>query len=854
MSILPKIARLILGLRYQVTLEGEELIKKYKDTSILFLANHPATIDPVIVLSYLEPYAELQPMAAQKFFKNRFIYYFLKKLKALPVPEFESGNNEYKAYKVKELTEQIKKSLKNKAKVLLYPAGHLSDTPHEKLGGATLAFDLKDTPKKIIGIATSGLYGSIFSRYFEGTTAPFMKMLFKGLKIVLLNGVFFVPKKKVVLKLFEVDAAIRSLDDKLEFNKALEQAFNERIQLEPSLIGYGVCKAPGKVKKNGIKNYKIDPKIAADLLQIAQKVLKRAVTLDSHLSYDIGMDSLELAEILALIEQKYRIRIDHFPETLLELGALLEQSPSKTLPKIEKSSSREPLRVELPVARNLLEAFYKQCRRSKHRRMAQDQTLGEVSYQKAALIIDLLSKKIQELAGEHIGIMLPSSIMAYLLMFATIKAKKKPVMLNWTGGYNCLDFGITHLNIEHILSSEKFLEKAFNIDLREHFAKITNLEALKSCVNLFDKCRGFFNCLFLSGLESSAHHAFDLVDTAVILFTSGSESMPKAVPLTHENILANISSLLKTDLVKDHDKFLATLPPFHSFGSVISGFLPLVSGLDTLYMPDPTDSMALCYAFEKSKASLFCSAPSFLKQMLIFSNEHDLDSLRLAVVGAEKLHDSVKKLFQNKCPKACLLEGYGITECSPVVTLQTSPLTEGVGKPLTGVTLMIVDPESLTPLGFDKVGEILIHGKNVFHGYLGIDKNPFVEIDFKKWYRSGDRGSMTSHHELILQGRFKRFIKISAEMISLGAIEEALEDFIPAKEGLATFAVIADKKTDTMVLVTIHNELDLDDLNNHLRKKGCPKVAKITKIKQIARIPQLATGKIDYRTLDHEVI
>jgi long-chain-fatty-acid--[acyl-carrier-protein] ligase len=330
--------------------------------------------------------------------------------------------------------------------------------------------------------------------------------------------------------------------------------------------------------------------------------------------------------------------------------------------------------------------------------------------------------------------------------------------------------------------------------------------------------------------------------------------MPKAVPLSHANILANLKSLVHTHLVKDDDVFLATLPPFHSFGAVVSGFFPMVAGVDTVYMPDPTDAISLAQAIKKSSSSLFCSAPSFLKQILLYAAPGQLHSLRLVVVGAEKLQDSLKQLFSECCPQAVLLEGYGITECSPVVTLQKSVLTQGVGVPLKGVELLIVDPVSLCPLPQGSVGEILISGQNVFKGYLGIKKDPFVEIDCKKWYRSGDRGSLSAQHELILEGRFKRFIKISAEMISLGAIEEALEDYRQAPQGLAQFAVVADKTSEKMILLTTHTDLDLDELNHYLREKGCPKVAKISKIIVSKLIPQLATGKIDYRKLEHELI
>jgi len=853
MSLVSGFVRFCVGLRYKVHVEGEEILKKYKDTSILFLANHPATIDPVIVLSSLEPYVFIQPLAAERFFKSPFIHFFLKKLKAHPVPEFETGNNEYKAYKVEKLLHELKNSFKSKDKILLYPAGHIADSTFEKLGGASFAFELKDVPKKVIGIATDGLHGSIFSRYFELSTAPFLKMLIKGFKILLLNGLFFVPKRKVVLQIFEIDQNILNLKDKLAFNKAMDEEFNSRLTHVPSIVSYGVCKTPIRKEKTAIKKEPIDKKLGDELIKIAEKVTKKKVKLNDHLSYDVGIDSLELAEILTILEQKYAIRIDEMPETLQELGIKLKENDSKTLEFNDILKPRGLLNVKLMEAQNLLEAFYAQSARSPYRRMGYDQTLKELTFKKAVMIIELMAKEIASFKGSYIAVILPSSLMAYLLMFAVMRADKVPVMLNWTGGRKSLDFAIELLKIEVILSSEKFLDKAFNVDLGPNFEKVYTLEKSKQGIGFSKKLQALLASFTISSLKNKISKKIDSEDVACILFTSGSESMPKAVPLTHTNILFDIASSLKTGLVHDNDRFLATLPPFHSFGSVISGFLPMVTGLEVVYMPDPTDSIAIACAINQFKATLFCSAPSFLKQILIYAHPKQLDSLRLVVVGAEKLQDPVKLLFNEKCHHAVLLEGYGITECGPIVTLQRNAFTKGVGIPIQGVELLIVDPDSLTPLPLGSEGEILIHGKNIFKGYLGIKKDPFIEIDNKIWYRSGDRGKLSPQHELILGGRFKRFVKISAEMISLGALEEALEDYRHSSTGVAQFALMADKGTEKLVLITIYPDLDLDEINNYLRHKGMPKVAKISSIKVVKAINQLATGKIDYRSLEHEI-
>jgi len=855
MRLLPGLVRLGLSLRYKVEIEGEELLKKYRDRSCLILANHPATIDPVIVLSFLEPTLQLQPLAADKFFKSPFIAYFLKKIGAMPVPEFETGNNEYKAYKVEKLESALKEALSKKAHILLYPAGHIADSPRERIGGASLAFELRQSSQKLLGVAIDGLYGSLFSRYFEKRTLPFMEALGQGIKIALKNGLFFLPKRTVRLRIFEFSPSIQKMDNKALFNAAIEEGLNKHLHQKISVVSYGWVKPPNlkEISTNDGEDLPLEMQQA--LIQVAEKVTGKKIGLVEHLSYDAGVDSLEMAEILTRLEQKYQKRIDEAPSTLAELGLLLiKQGPAQ--PQSEKKGfvpRAETLEPKLLSERHLIAAFLKQVQAHPFAMAAFDQSIGSISYFKALMVTRLLTAKIRRLEGSHVGIMLPASILSYLLLIATLMAGKIPVMLNWTGGRKAMDQAVASVNLKVIISSEKFLERAFNIDLGPHFDRVVLIESLKGQIGLIDKFRALYESLFPKGW-SMLIETQSAESPAVVLFTSGSEAMPKGVSLSHVNILYNIKASLQTGLIHPQDRFLATLPPFHSFGCVVSGLLPLLTGLEVVYYPDPTDVLGIIQTMRSFKCTLFCTAPSFLKQILLHSSSEDLKTLRLAVVGAEKCPDSLKHLFRQMCLKGCLLEGYGITECSPIVTLQRTPLAKGVGTPLEGLELLVVDPESLTPLPLGEDGEILVRGKSVFKGYLGASKDPFVEISGKTWYRTGDRGSLTSHQELILKGRFKRFVKISAEMISLSALEEALESYRPSQDGLAHFAIFGDGASEKLTLITTYTDLDVDEIHHFFRKEGMPKVAKIGRIQIVQAIPQLASGKIDYRSLEHENI
>jgi long-chain-fatty-acid--[acyl-carrier-protein] ligase len=204
-----------------------------------------------------------------------------------------------------------------------------------------------------------------------------------------------------------------------------------------------------------------------------------------------------------------------------------------------------------------------------------------------------------------------------------------------------------------------------------------------------------------------------------------------------------------------------------------------------------------------------------------------------------------------------MLEGYGITECAPVVTLtRPNSAREGVGLPLPGVELCIIHSETLEkePLGSD--GEICICGPNVFSGYLGNLASPFIEMDGKRWYRSGDRGHLTPSGSLVLTGRLKRFIKIGAEMVSLSAIEEELlhaaeqKGWVSKQEGPLLAVVSKESSTEkSQIIVFVTFQVTKETLNEALHEHGFGKIIKVSEVKEIKQIPIMGTGKINYRAL-----
>jgi len=305
------------------------------------------------------------------------------------------------------------------------------------------------------------------------------------------------------------------------------------------------------------------------------------------------------------------------------------------------------------------------------------------------------------------------------------------------------------------------------------------------------------------------------------------------------------------------DVFYSVLPPFHSFGFSVTGLLPLLSGAKTCYAPDPTKARSMATDIQEWRGTIFCCAPTFIRALLHVAKEGQLDSLRLVVSGAEK---APQELFEElKERKIVFLEGYGVSECSPVVStdLPHKP-HKGVGYPIREVEICVIDPKQGTPLQAGQEGEVCIGGPGVFNGYIGTDKDPFITIDGKRWYRSGDRGCLDSDGALILTGRMSRFVKIGGEMVSLGGLEEDLlnicrnEGWLPVKAELPQLAIGVKDREGEKPLVVLFAIVDLnrDELNRALKELGHGAIVKISEARKVDSIPVTATGKVQYHALD----
>lgn len=504
-------------------------------------------------------------------------------------------------------------------------------------------------------------------------------------------------------------------------------------------------------------------------------------------------------------------------------------------------------------SKNILENFITQFTQNKDEGFAWDATNGSSTRKefmlKAAVVSRLIKDKVK---GKYIGILLPALQTTTLLTIASYMAGKIPVMLNWTVGHKVLSYCAELTDLDIIFTATAFHEKIKD-QIPEDIAKklmFLDIEAKK--ISLGMKLRGALMAKFPKQFVNT-----NIPETAVVLFTSGSETLPKAVQLTHHNITSDLYGALQIIDIRVQSIFLSFLPPFHSFGFTVLTVLPLLTGVKAAYTPNPTNIREVIDVLKHTKANNIIVTPTLLKMFMSRSSAEDLESVELVISGAESLHKDVKTAFQKLTDnKPIIIEGYGVTECSPIVCLNPfdTQKLNSVGKFIKGLDALIVDIDTFIPVKQGEEGMIVVSGPSVFSGYMDqkID-SPFVSINGKDYYKTGDLAHMDEDGFIFITGRLKRFIKIGGEMISMPFIEKILEEEY-GHEGEQVLAVEGcDRAKDPVVTLFSTKDLNLSEVNKYLRSKGVASIARIRNIEKVDEIPMLGSGKTNYRELKEKV-
>ena len=329
------------------------------------------------------------------------------------------------------------------------------------------------------------------------------------------------------------------------------------------------------------------------------------------------------------------------------------------------------------------------------------------------------------------------------------------------------------------------------------------------------------------------------------------------MPLSHRNLLTNINDTYPRVDAGTEDILFSFLPMFHSFGLTLATTLPILLGLRVVHHPDPTDSRALRRLSRKYRPTYVLATPTLLSYMFESGTREDFQSYCFFIIGAEKVPGPLFQRAREISPKTAFLEGYGITECSPLVTgnLCGAIKLGSIGRPLESVELLIVDPDTYQPLPPGETGMLLVRGPSVFGGYLHHEgPSPFVEVAGVSWYKTGDLVMLDEDGYYQFRGRLRRFLKVAGEMISLPAMEEPFTARYPTDESGPRVAIEGtDHDGQRRIVLFTTLAITPKEASAILTEAGFHGIMRLDAVEKVDAIPLLGTGKIDYKLLRKRV-
>jgi len=859
------LGRPLLRLRYRIHREGGDPPPVEGGKGILFLANHPTLVDPFLLSSELHHLYAPILVAGRDHAASAPLRWLARLLGARALPDPVTHGDRCREVLDRELT-ALAGCLSSGQNLLLFPGGRLARQKTEDLSdNSIVASILRQAPgTRVVMIRLQGLWGSRFSAA-SGRRPVLGIELIKSLGYLVANGFFFMPRREVQMVLEEL-FGLPIEEARASLNQALEARLN-REATPRTFVPYLVWKdhAPRTLPEPPRPRVEGNPRNVPPTVRDAVRRHLQAVTglpdiQESHsLVRDLDMDALGHRELELWIQRAYGYACSD-PASLQTVSDVmlaatgaavsLRQGELKAVPHAW-FHSRTDLPIEMPVGDTIPEVFLKQARRDPRRVVLADQTGGVKTYRDVITAIMVLKPIFETLEGSHVGLMLPASGGASILYLALLFAGKTPVLVNWTAGARSMGYGLDLVGVKHVVTVSTLVNRldAQGVDLGAVKNRLLLLDEVGKRITLPTKLAAAFRARFnwVSLLTTKPP------ETAAVLFTSGSESLPKAVPLSHGNILANIRDSAQALNFREDERVMGCLPPFHAFGLTTTTILPLLVGLRVVYHPNPTEGRMLARLIEAYHATLLVGTPTFLGGILRMAEDRHLESLRIVVSGAEKCPEQVYATLARRWPKTTVLEGYGITECSPVVSVNRDddPRTGTIGKPLLSVEWAIVDLESGRRVEPRQPGMLLVRGPSIFSGYLNPDvESPFEMFEGRQWYRTGDL-VFQDRGVLVFSGRLKRFVKLGGEMVSLPAIEEALSRRFQGEEETEPLLAVessAEELNPDLILFSVSG-IARDEANAAIRAAGLSSLHNIRVVRQVDQIPTLGTGKTDYRAL-----
>jgi len=477
-----------------------------------------------------------------------------------------------------------------------------------------------------------------------------------------------------------------------------------------------------------------------------------------------------------------------------------------------------------------------------------------LSYRRLMVGVDVLAWRLEALMGGvtpkggRVAVLLPNMNATPVALLALMAIGRVPAILNFSSGVPVMRACLVLAGCRQILTSRAFVEKA-RVPLEALAGgdvSVVYLEDVGGSVPGWLKLvRLMANTLCCGGRWLGATAAPD--QSAVVLFTSGSEGVPKGVELTHRNLLANVRQITAHLDVSDEERFFNAMPLFHSFGLTTCTLFPLIRGEYVFLYPSPLHYRVVPALVYDKACTVLVGTNTFLNGYARRAHPYDFNSLRYLVAGAEKLQEATANTWARTFGVR-VIEGYGATECSPVICANSriEPRFGSVGRFLPGMEWRL-EPVEGVPEG----GRLLVRGANVMKGYI----NPEANARFQQmggWYDTGDIVRVDADGFVFILGRLKRFAKVSGEMVSLAAIEEALDGAFPhhgRRCEVAVVAVACDAKGEKLIAIATSRELTMSEVRDAIRAKGLSNLSIPRELRFIPDIPKLGTGKTDHRTL-----
>jgi acyl-[acyl-carrier-protein]-phospholipid O-acyltransferase/long-chain-fatty-acid--[acyl-carrier-protein] ligase len=506
-------------------------------------------------------------------------------------------------------------------------------------------------------------------------------------------------------------------------------------------------------------------------------------------------------------------------------------------------------------------AFVRKARHHPGRFFMADGRVPHLSFGAALTRTILLARRLRSIWGgqEMVGILMPPSVAGALVNYAALLMGKVPVNLNYTANNEVIASCASQCGLQTVVTSKEFLDK-LKITVPGKTILLGELAAgPRFSEKLIAALMTWLLPARLLGRALGREKKSELDDLATVIFSSGSTGDPKGVMLTHYNLVSNAEQMGQTFAFGGHDRVLGILPFFHSFGFMGTLIVPAVLGVGVVYHVSPLDAKVIGALVRQYKMTFLIATPTFLQMYNRGCEPEDFGSLQFVMTGAEKLPDRVAQAFEDKFGIRPL-EAYGLTECSPAVTVNTRDFRAAgfrqvgakrgkIGHPLPAISVRIVDPDTFQPLPIGQPGLLLIRGPNVMKGYLGKPEKT-AEVIRDGWYVTGDIATLDEDGFLMITDRLTRFSKIGGEMVPHIKIEEKLHELAGVTE--QTFAVTGvpdEKKGERLVVLHTLNDGQLQPILEKLTTSDLPNLWKPRpdQFFHIDTLPYLGTGKLDLR-------